>query len=141
MQHNHNVLGQNVAKFRRQRGWTQEELAAKLKLIGCIITSQILVDIETFRFPPTNAQITFFSEIFRVPIERLINGASVPREVYPLEENMVSDKERMKRIIKSVEDRDVLLRKAGMQVNDRETSNLGEKLRRLKTNRRSGKTP
>jgi hypothetical protein len=46
----------------------------------------------------------------------------------------------MKRIIKSVEDRDVLLRNAEMRVNDEETSNLGEKLRRLEANRRSGKT-
>ena len=76
MQHNHNVLGQNVAKFRRQRGWTQEELAAKLQLIGCNITPHILANIETLRFAATDAQIAFFSEIFRVPVKKLIAGAN-----------------------------------------------------------------
>ena len=88
MQHNHNVLGQNVAEFRRQRGWTQEELAAKLQLIGCNITPQIIANIETLHFPATDAQIAFFPEIFRIPVEKLIKGAIVPH----LEEKMVSDK-------------------------------------------------
>ena len=49
MQHKANLIGQNVAKFRYQRNWTQEELVAKLQLLGCYMTRDILANIETQR--------------------------------------------------------------------------------------------
>jgi len=69
VEHNLNVVGRNVAKFRRQRGWTQEKLAARLQLLGCNITPQILANIETRRCLVTDCQIVFFSEVFRIPAE------------------------------------------------------------------------
>ena len=60
MQHDLNVVGKNVAKFRRRRGWTQEELAARLQLLGWNVTSQFLAKIETGRCVVTGAQIVFF---------------------------------------------------------------------------------
>jgi transcriptional regulator with XRE-family HTH domain len=71
MKHNLNVIGKNVAKFRRQRGWTQEELAARLQLLGWNVTSQFLANIETGRCVVTDAQILFFSEAFRISAEDL----------------------------------------------------------------------
>jgi transcriptional regulator with XRE-family HTH domain len=71
MQHNLNVIGQNVEKFRHQRGWTREELSAKLQLLGCNITPQILAKIETGRCVVTDTQIVFFSEVFGIPVEDL----------------------------------------------------------------------
>lgn len=65
------LVGQNIAKFRLQRGWTEDELVVKLQLPGCNITRQILVNIETGRCAATDAQIVFFSEVFRVPVEDL----------------------------------------------------------------------
>lgn len=66
MQRKANVIGQNVAKFRYQRNWTQEELVAKLQLFGCNINRQILANIESRRGTVTDAQIVSFAEVFGV---------------------------------------------------------------------------
>jgi ribosome-binding protein aMBF1 (putative translation factor) len=66
MQYNLNVVGQNIVKFRHQRGWTQDELAAKLQLLGCNITRQILANIEIRRCPATDIEIIYFAEVFGV---------------------------------------------------------------------------
>jgi len=71
MQRNFNIVGQNVAKFRRQQGWTREELVAKLQLIGCCMTLDILARIETQRCTVIDAQVVFFSQVFCVSVEEL----------------------------------------------------------------------
>lgn len=71
MQKTLNSVGRNVRKFRCARRWTREELAAKLNLIGCHITSQDIANVEAHHCVVTNAQIVFFSEIFCVPIKDL----------------------------------------------------------------------
>ena len=78
-----NVIGQNVAKFRYQRGWTQDELVGKLQLLGCYMTRDILANIETQRCIVTDKQIEFLAEIFGVkegcmfPDKRRLNGRMV----------------------------------------------------------------
>jgi len=78
-----NVIGQNVAKFRYERGWTQDELVGKLQLIGCYMTRDILANIETQRCVVTDKQIEFLSEIFGVkegcffPEKRRMSGRLV----------------------------------------------------------------
>ena len=67
MQRKANLIGQNVAKFRYQRKWTQEELVAKLQLLGCYMTRDILANIETRRRIVTDIQVRFFAEVFGVP--------------------------------------------------------------------------
>jgi len=71
MRYNLNLIGQNIAKFRHQRDWTQEELAAKLQLLGCNITHQILACIETRRCAVTDAQFAICAEVFSVSINDL----------------------------------------------------------------------
>jgi transcriptional regulator with XRE-family HTH domain len=71
MQRKANVIGQNVAKFRYQRNWTQEELVAKLQLLGCYMTRDILANIETQRRVVTDIHVRFFAEAFGVPIADL----------------------------------------------------------------------
>jgi len=66
MHRDENVIGQNVAKFRYQRGWTQDELVGKLQLLGCYMTRDILANIETQRSIVTDKQIEFLAEIFGV---------------------------------------------------------------------------
>ena len=83
MHHDENVIGQNVAKFRYQRGWTQDELVGKLQLLGCYMTRDILANIETQRCIVTDKQIEFLAEIFGVkegcmfPDKRRLNGRMV----------------------------------------------------------------
>ena len=71
MQRKANVIGQNVAKFRYQRNWTQEELVAKLQLLGCYMTRDILANIETQRRIVTDIHVRFFAEAFGVSITEL----------------------------------------------------------------------
>ncbi len=83
MQHSANVIGQNVAKFRTQRGWTQEQLAAKLQLRGCDTTRDVIANIETRRCSVTDLEILYLSTVFGVKLEDLfpkeprINGKTL----------------------------------------------------------------
>lgn len=83
MHRDENVIGQNVAKFRYQRGWTQDELVGRLQLRGCYMTRDILANIETQRSIVTDKQIEFFAEIFGIkegsmfPEKRRLSGRLV----------------------------------------------------------------
>jgi transcriptional regulator with XRE-family HTH domain len=66
-----NLIGQNVAKFRYQRNWTQDELVAKLQLLGCRMTRDILANIETQRRIVTDTQVDYFAKVFGVPVADL----------------------------------------------------------------------
>ena len=68
MRQNANVVGQNVAKFRYQNGWVQDELVAKIQRLGFYITRDILANIETLRSSVTDKQIVIFAEVFGVPV-------------------------------------------------------------------------
>ena len=87
MHRDENVIGRSVAKFRYQRGWTQDELVGKLQLLGCYMTRDILANIETQRGPATDRQIEFFAEVFGVkegdmfPGKRHLNGKMVGLEM------------------------------------------------------------
>lgn len=71
MESSHNLMGLNVAIFRRRRGWTRQELTAKLKLLGCHITLRNLADIEIQLCVVTSIHIAFFSQVFGVSVEEL----------------------------------------------------------------------
>jgi transcriptional regulator with XRE-family HTH domain len=62
---NANVVGQNVVKFRYQAGWTQEVLAAKMQLLGCYMTREIIANIETRRSSATETDFVFFQGSWR----------------------------------------------------------------------------
>jgi transcriptional regulator with XRE-family HTH domain len=71
MPQNANIIGRNVAKFRYQAGWTQEFLAARMQLLGCYISRNIIANIETRRSTVTDKRIAFFAMVFRVPLHCL----------------------------------------------------------------------
>lgn len=66
-----NVIGRTVARFRYQKGWTQEILAAKIQLLGCYMTRAIIANIESRRSTVTDKQIEFFTEVFAVEVGEL----------------------------------------------------------------------
>ena len=68
MTQNANVIGRNVARFRYQKGWSQDLLVTKMQLLGCYITRDILADIENLRTSATDKQIVIFAEVFGVPV-------------------------------------------------------------------------
>ena len=46
MQHDANLIGRKIARLRYQKGWTQDTLVAKLQILQCNITRDILASIE-----------------------------------------------------------------------------------------------
>jgi DNA-binding XRE family transcriptional regulator len=66
-----NLIGQNVRRLRRKNGWTQAELASKLRLLGCYMTRDIIDGIETRRSYATDIQTQYFAECFGVEIDEL----------------------------------------------------------------------
>ena len=78
-----NVIGPNVAKFRYQRNWTQDDLVGRLQLLGCYMTRDMLANIETQRCIVTDKQIEFFAHVFGVkegdlfPLKRHFSGQVV----------------------------------------------------------------
>ena len=71
MHHDSNLIGPAVAKMRYQRGWTQDDLVAKMQILGCNITRDVLANIETRRSVATDMQIAFFVEVFKVDVKDL----------------------------------------------------------------------
>ena len=68
---NVNLIGRNVAKLRYQKGWTQDELVAKMQLLGCDITHAVIANIETRRSSVNDRQIAFLAEALGVEINDL----------------------------------------------------------------------
>jgi transcriptional regulator with XRE-family HTH domain len=68
MTQNANVIGRNVARFRYQKGCSQDLLVTKMQLLGIYITRDILANIETLRTIATDKQIVVFAEVFGVPV-------------------------------------------------------------------------
>lgn len=66
-----NVIGRKVSQLRWQREWTQETLVAKLQVLGCYMTRDILASIETRRCIATDKQIEFFAEAFGIQVQQL----------------------------------------------------------------------
>jgi transcriptional regulator with XRE-family HTH domain len=79
MHRDSNVIGPAVAKFRYRRGWTQDDLVAKLQILGCNMTRDILANIETRRSIATDTQTEFFAEVFGVEVKELF-PARGPRD-------------------------------------------------------------
>src|SRR5438445_1857488 len=65
---NGNLIGRNVGRFRYQQSWTQEELAAKMQLLGCYMTRDIIANIENRRSSANDKQIAFLAEALNVEI-------------------------------------------------------------------------
>ena len=83
MHRDRNVIGPNVAKFRYQRNWTQDDLVGRLQLLGCYMTRDMLANIETQRCPAGDKQIEYFAYVLGVkvgdlfPTKRHFSGQAV----------------------------------------------------------------
>ena len=71
MQHDGNIIGRKVARLRYQKGWTQDVLVARLQVIQCNITRDIIKNIESRRCVATDTQCAFLARVFNVSIDEL----------------------------------------------------------------------
>jgi transcriptional regulator with XRE-family HTH domain len=71
MQHDANHIGRKIARLRYQKGWTQNTLVAKLQILQCNITRDILANIELRRCLVTDIHCRFISKALGVTIQEL----------------------------------------------------------------------
>jgi transcriptional regulator with XRE-family HTH domain len=63
-----NLVGSKVGRFRYQRGWTQEMLAARLQLAGWMISRSKISRIESGLAHVYDTQLFLFAEVFDVEV-------------------------------------------------------------------------
>ena len=71
MIHDSNLIGRKVAKLRFTKGWSQDTLVAKLQVLQCNITRDILANIETQRSVATSVHCFFLAKVLAVSIDEL----------------------------------------------------------------------
>ncbi len=71
MRHDANLIGPKVGRLRYAKGWTQEVLAAKMQIMECDISRDVVANIENRRSIATDKQCFFFARVFTVGIDEL----------------------------------------------------------------------
>ena len=68
---NPNVIGRIVRLLRKERGWTQEQLAAHLQLAHYWVTREVVANIETQRSGVPDTAVRALARVFKVPMADL----------------------------------------------------------------------
>ncbi len=63
MEKNFRLVGQRIKKLREERGWSQQELASRLR-----VRQSYINDLEHGRLKPGNVMCFSLSDIFLVPV-------------------------------------------------------------------------
>jgi transcriptional regulator with XRE-family HTH domain len=71
MPHESNLIGRKIAKLRYMKGWSQDTLVAKLQVLQCNITRDVLANIETKRSVATDKHCFFLAKVLGVSIDEL----------------------------------------------------------------------
>jgi transcriptional regulator with XRE-family HTH domain len=71
MRHDSNIIGRKVAKLRYNKGWSQDTFVAKLQVLQCNITRDVLANIETQRSVATSVHCFFLAKVLGVSIDEL----------------------------------------------------------------------
>jgi transcriptional regulator with XRE-family HTH domain len=61
-----NIVGPKVRELRKARGWTQDQLAARMQIAGSEMTREVLANIETQRSGVDDMEIQQFAHVLRV---------------------------------------------------------------------------
>jgi transcriptional regulator with XRE-family HTH domain len=78
-----NLVGPQVKKWRIKRGWSQEELAAKLQLRGWSISRDSLANLELQRRRVPDCEMLFLSRALGIKLEDLFPKAIILSKVGP----------------------------------------------------------
>jgi transcriptional regulator with XRE-family HTH domain len=74
-----NIIGPQVRRLRNQRGWSQEQLAAKLQIAGWDISRSALAKIETRLQWMRDYQLAYLLNVFRVDYADFYPASLNPR--------------------------------------------------------------
>src|ERR1035441_1435749 len=66
-----NLIGPQVSKWRRKKGWSQETLATKLQLRGWNISRDSLASLELQRRRVPDCEMLYLARVFGIRLEDL----------------------------------------------------------------------
>lgn len=64
-------FGRKIAKLRYQRGWSQDLLVARIQVLGCDISRDVVANIETNRSVANHKHVFYLAKVFNVSIDEL----------------------------------------------------------------------
>lgn len=65
------ILGDNIKKLREKKGWTQEQMSAKLQTAGCDITRSALAKIEVGQRHIYSYEIKIIKEVLSITYDEI----------------------------------------------------------------------
>ena len=71
MRRDGNLIGRKVAKLRYQQDLTQDMLVARLQILQCDISRDVLCNIELQRYVATDKHVFFLAKALKVEIAEL----------------------------------------------------------------------
>ena len=80
-------LGRNIKRLRKEKGWSQTQLAEK---VGCHLSN--ITRIETGKYTPALETVAQISKILDVQIDYLVNGTDGDRQEIRIEDQAFSEK-------------------------------------------------
>ena len=69
-----NIIGDNVKKIRKQRGWTQDQLTAKCNLVGFNISRGTLAKIESKVRRVVDSEVQLLAMALQITIDELFSN-------------------------------------------------------------------
>ena len=80
-----NICGAKLKGFRRKKGISQENLAAKVQLRGLDLTQKTISRIETGKRLITDYELKYLADALGVPVRELLDGGEKreKREIKP----------------------------------------------------------
>ncbi len=69
-----NIIGGNVKKIRKQRGWTQDQLTAKCNLVGFNISRGTLAKIESKVRRVVDSEVQLLAMALQITIDELFSN-------------------------------------------------------------------
>lgn len=70
---NKNCVGATITKLRKERGWKQHELLAKMQVRGIDIGKSSISDLEGQNREVRGNELLALADIFGIPLEQLYN--------------------------------------------------------------------
>ena len=67
-----NICGKQIAKYRKAMGKSQKQLADTLQLAGLDVDKNAIQRIEAVKRFVTDIELTYFSKVFHVTLEALL---------------------------------------------------------------------
>ena len=80
-----NLIGPSLRRFRMEKGWTQQRLAAECAVHGWDLTRTTVAKIEAGFRAVNDAEIWFFADVLSEPVEVFFHpeATAALREIYP----------------------------------------------------------